>query len=380
MLNQKLRISVISDIHLGHRKNKTEFIIGNLNQYFSNESHLSSVDMVVLAGDVFDDLLLLSDEDVHLIDYWIARLLTICRKYGVIVRVLEGTPSHDRAQSKRFVVIKEILDGKTHKPLDLRYVDTLSIEYIPKFAIDVLYVPDEWNHSYENVLQQVKGLLSDKGLDKVDFSFMHGSFEHQLPTIVKNVPKHDAQAYLDLTRYLIFIGHIHTHSVYERIFAQGSFDRLAHGEESPKGFLTAQIEPSGDYQMTFVENITAKKFVTIACSDGEISEVLKDIDSFVKHLPAGSFIRLRLSKKSPIITSMDTVYGWWPTMQWSTKVVDDVLVPQDVIVTNNKFYMPVNINRHNLMELVLARLSASNLSDEETFRCITNLKEAAGLT
>jgi hypothetical protein len=36
MIERELRIASISDIHLGHSKNKTANIIANLNQYLCN--------------------------------------------------------------------------------------------------------------------------------------------------------------------------------------------------------------------------------------------------------------------------------------------------------------------------------------------------------
>ena len=91
-----LRVGVASDIHLGHARNKAEFIIANLNHCFSNDAYFSTVDLVVLAGDVFDNGMPLSSEDVSHIDMWVAKLLRLCHKHKVMLRVLEGTPSHDR--------------------------------------------------------------------------------------------------------------------------------------------------------------------------------------------------------------------------------------------------------------------------------------------
>src|SRR5690606_24238089 len=100
----------------------------------------------------------------------------------VAVRVLEGTPSHDREQSKRFVVINESV-GKIGA--DLVYIDELSIRYEERFDMNLLFVPDELNHDPNITLAQVQELMAERNLEKVDFAFMHGQFEYQLPSHVK---------------------------------------------------------------------------------------------------------------------------------------------------------------------------------------------------
>ena len=80
------------------------------------------------------------------------------------------------------------------------------------------------------------------GLTKVDYAVMHGQFDYQLPKHITGMPRHDSQKYLDIVKHYIFIGHIHTHSVYDRIIAQGSFDRLTHGQEEPKGYVVSIVD------------------------------------------------------------------------------------------------------------------------------------------
>ena len=71
-LNGKaLRIASISDIHLGHPKTTTEYIITNLNKYLNNDEFLSNLDILFFAGDVFDNLLNFNDEVITHIKMWI---------------------------------------------------------------------------------------------------------------------------------------------------------------------------------------------------------------------------------------------------------------------------------------------------------------------
>jgi UDP-2,3-diacylglucosamine pyrophosphatase LpxH len=374
-----LRISTISDIHLAHRRNTTEFIIDNLNKYFSCDEHLSKVDMVVFVGDVFDDLISLSSEEVSHIDSWIARFLRMCFQYNVLVRVLEGTPSHDRLQSDRFRIINEIHRLNSDSGIDLQYVKTLSIEHIDRFDIDCLYVPDEWNHDTADTLIEVKELLKAKGLTQVDFSFVHGQFGYQMGSIIKDNIKHNEEEYLAITKYLIFVGHIHIASNYQRIYSQGSFDRLAMGEEGPKGYLSAIVNSDGTYEMTFVENVTAKKFITVLCPYDDMELNLKKLDKAVKKLPPESFVRVESNAYNPIINSIDTLKRRWPLLHWSMLPKDKEEESDINELSNDTVYLPVIIDNTTLVPLVLDRITKLNVSADTLDRCTLHLKEMAEL-
>ena len=377
MLSRTIRVSCVSDIHLGNRNNKARSIIANLNKYFSNDEHLSKVDLVFLAGDVFDDLLSLSGEDIQHIGSWIARLLRICARHNVMVRVLEGTPSHDRGQSEWFDIINEIHQKNSGKKADLKYVKELCIEHIAAFDLHVLYVPDEWCHTTEGTLSEVRELLEKNNLDKVDIACMHGQFSYQLPAHIPNIPRHDENAYLEIVRHLIYIGHIHVHSRSDRIIAQGSFDRISHGEEGPKGFVTSIIHPDGTDETTFVVNETARKYITVTCHYEEVDENLKVIDRAVQDLPQESFVRIEAHYANAILTNLNTLRARWPLLVWSSiaRDKDEKKNSQITILQEETLYVPIHIDRHNLSQLVMPRLIASGVSDDILQRCAANLLE-----
>ena len=77
---------------------------------------------------------------------------------------------------------------------------------------------------------------------------------------------------------LIFIGHVHKSSQYGRIIAQGSFDRLSHGEEDPKGHMRATRKTDGTHDIVFIENKKAKKYITISCLYLPIEDAISKID------------------------------------------------------------------------------------------------------
>lgn len=359
MRKNEIALAVASDLHLGHRRNPASEIIKNLNLAFPDSAATAELDLIVLAGDVWDDLLTLSNEEMEEIYLWIARLLRLCSKHGIILRVLEGTPSHDWKQSQHFITVEKMLQTGA----DFQYVQTLSIEYIEPLGINVLYLPDEWNTSAEKTLSEVRGLLKAKGLDKVDFAFMHGQFEYQLPDFVK-AQKHSSEAYLDLVSSLIFIGHIHVHSVFERIVAQGSFDRISHGEEAPKGHARARVQANGDYDLQFVENATAKRFMTVDCTGCSLEETLELIDRRVTGLPDDSAVRVLSNSDNPIFVNMEMLIRRYPLYTWSKKPVVEENEILEHFEDDGVVFTPITLTPMNLGDLLIERIAASEPTSE----------------
>jgi UDP-2,3-diacylglucosamine pyrophosphatase LpxH len=354
-----LRIAFVSDIHLGHANNSASEIIKNLQIAFPDNSETGELDMIVLVGDVFDGLLYLTDDDVWAIKYWVTSFLRLCKKHDIVLRVLKGTPSHDWEQSEIFANTNSIAEIGT----DIKYVKVLSIEYIERFGITALYVPDEVNPSTEKTLSQVHELLQAKGLDQVDYAFMHGQFEYQLPDFVA-APKHDSAAYLRIVKYLISIGHVHTFSRFERIIAQGSFDRLSHGQEEPKGHVRAFVRGVDDYDVVFVENEGAKRFVTVNCLGMSIDDTIKEVDNVVTDLPAGSYTRIRVNHDNPILESMDILIRRHPLFTWGKIVENNTETNENERIVEETIFEPITITRDNIEELLIERMAHQCTSAE----------------
>lgn len=349
---KEIKMACVSDIHLGHRSNKTIDIVRRLREAFPDNAETSELDIIFIAGDVFDSLLNL-DDNPHIaeIDYWISNLLNICANRNILIRVLKGTPSHDWDQSQRFEIIKQI----GNIPCNLKYVDNLEIEYISELDINVLYIPDELESTSEKTLSRVKTLIKSKGLEKVDYAIMHGQFEYQLPEFVK-AQKHDSKAYLDLVNGLIFIGHVHKSSQYGRIIAQGSFDRLSHGEEDPKGHMRATRKTDGTHDIVFIENKKAKKYITISCLYLPIEDAISKIERVVAELPSDSFVRLELNKDHPLTSNMDVLVKMFPLFNWSKLIREEEEVFEELEVVEETF-TAITLTSENIPNLLLNRLS-----------------------
>lgn len=359
--HEGLNLAVVSDIHLGHKLNPTAFIINNLMKAFPDNAETAKLHVIFLAGDIYDHLLSLPQEESAEIDLWIAYILRLCKKHDILLRVLEGTPSHDREQSRRF----EVMNDAGRIGADLKYVKELSIEYIERYGISVLYVPDEWDDSTDKTLSQVHDLLRAKGLTQVDIAVMHGQFEFQLPPHV-SAPKHSSTAYLKLVRHLIFIGHVHVYSYFERIYAQGSFDRISHGEEGPKGHIRATIHSNGERDVVFVVNEDAKKFVTVDCGTMDMEQTLSYIQMRVDELPDHSNVRVRADWGNPIFTHMEELIRRWPMLNFKPdpKKPDEKKSHEEEAVTEEPEFVPISITKANIQRLLLSRVSASGATLE----------------
>lgn len=369
LLGRLLRILVISDIHLGHPNTPTLEMIANLKAAIPDNAETAEIDMIVLAGDVFDSLLSLSGDDIWEIKIWVNHLLRLCKKHDIVLRVLEGTPSHDWKQSQLFPFINKIAKIGT----DLKYVKDLSIEYIERFGITVLYVPDEWAATTDHTLSQVHDLLRENNLTQVDYAFMHGSFDFQIPKGL-NLPHHCSAAYLMIVKEHIFIGHEHTFSQFQHITAQGSFDRTAHGQEEPKGHVRFTRFPNGEKSLVFVETENAKKYVTVRCLGMNLDQTLEEVGRRVSKLPPGSFVRVESETSNPVFANMMMLSRHWPTFHW-TKLPRGIDAQHVEVIDDTDVYVPITLTKDNLADQLMDRLVAAAIPKDILAIAATIMKE-----
>ena len=356
-----IRLACFSDIHLGHRRNDSHEMIKALDKCIHQEGLLERIDILFLAGDVFDRLLDLNHAAISDIDYWIAKLIHGCETHGVTLRVLEGTPSHDREQSERFVTIHKLMDSKTN----FRYVKQVEIEYIPHLECNVLYIPDEFSPTCAETLAVVQKAMKAQALEQVDIAVMHGQFAHQLPAEIKDLDCHDTEAYLNLTKSLILIGHVHHHSVMDKIVAQGSFDRLAHGEEEAKGYVYVEIK-NGVARPYFIENKDARIYKTIAVYGMDMVQVYEHLTQALDGMLPLSCIRIEAEPTHPVFANFNEVMRAHSTMVWS-KLAKTIKGDHEKVRIVNEFdkWSPVEITPANIEDLLMRSLAKRNLSEEQ---------------
>lgn len=356
------RIASLSDLHLGHGKNPPSEMVERLMTAFPRDAETAKLDVIVLAGDVYDHLLNLPDNAVNVIDHWIIYMLRLCKAMDIQLWVLRGTPSHDRDQSERFDLINKSMDIGC----DLLYVDELKIVWLPKFGINVLFVPDEWTDSAEKTLDQVHALMRLQGISKVDYAIMHGQFEYQLPPIVK-AQKHSAEEYLKIVDKLIFIGHVHVFSRYERIIAQGSFDRISHGEEGPKGHVRAIVRSNDDYEIQFVETLDAKIFKTVDCRGIDLEASNARVEEQTQDLPDGSHVRIVADIGNPILQGIAGFekarpYYFWTGLGKADE--DKSFLEQTELLQSKQDYIPIEITPDNVENMIMDFMARQGVDSE----------------
>ena len=369
-MKSPLQVASISDIHLGHPNTPTTAILERLYQAFPDTEETGKLDLILIGGDVFDRALHLYDPNVREIRLWINSFLRMCQRRDIVVIVVEGTPSHDWKQSRIFTI-----DNKLSKiGCDVRYIDTLKIETVDSLGVRVLCVPDEWRPDTDDTWVEVTELLTQQPDGKVDFTVVHGAFDFQLPTHVK-VPTHKPERFLDITTQLVFGAHIHKPTVHEeRLLVNGSFDRLAHGEEEDKGHWRVTIKDGECVSKTFVVNAGAKVYQTIDCKGLGAEKALEKL-SAVSALPDHSAVRIRALKNDAILSSMDVLKEKYPLLEWSTKVTDGTDTQKNLLTDLRSMFHEINITSKNVEELLLPKLQALTDDPQVVDRCVGYLKE-----
>lgn len=354
-MERKLKIASFYDIHLGHHRTTTEHIIEGFNKILDDEVELSTWDIIAFPGDLFDRALMLTHQSLGDILMFFSRLLKKCEKHDITILVLEGTPGHDWKQSK---VFKFVLDAiKEHQPLkvDLHYVDKLCVEYLPKFGINVLYVPDEWNTDVQDTYDEAVQAIHARGLEQVDFCLFHGAFNYQIDANL-NPKAHNEDLWCSLVKYYIFAGHVHFRSQYKNILVGGSFDRLAHGEEQDKGWVTCEIKEDGEHEIIFHENPHATKYITVDVRGKEPEEVLNLVKETCKELPPQSHIRLFTYDRDAINDATKHLKNEYPLIFFTIKVDKKEKQQRTLKIAPTKFES-IDLNPENIQRIVLDKLN-----------------------
>ena len=304
-LNESIKVGWSQDQHLFHRRLGVDRPIAALKHLFPDDDYYGELDCHFYGGDFFDHLVEnVGDEDLPVVFSYMGWRLRVAARRGVPIRILKGTPSHDREQNVYWETINNVLET----PADLKYIDTLCIESHPVLG-DILYIPDCWKPTADEVWEDVCEALRVKNITKVDWIIMHGAFKHQLPehlhSKVHNL--HDSDRYADITRKYVLVGHVHLRSQYRNIISCGSLDRQAFNEEAPKGALRIHCNPAGD-DIIFMENPHARTMITLDVADMQFEDVVDLVDKTISENDESYMsIRLVASKLSEVYVNMTSL-------------------------------------------------------------------------
>lgn len=375
--SDKLYFASISDIHLGHPRTPTWEIIERLKKAFPDDADTAKLDLIILAGDIFDKLLFFPDEAVFDIVEWIAGFLRVCKKHNVIVRIVEGTPSHDRGQAKHFIHVNE-----EHKiNCDVKYVDKLSVELCEPLGLSILYIPDDWDTDFDRTWEQAQKAVYEQGLKQVDLAITHSFFDYQVPEHL-NFAHHKSERYLELVKGFILNGHVHTPTQNVRILAAGSFDRTAHNEEHDKGHWRITTNRDfDDFELVFRVNHGASPYVTVDCVGLSFAEAKKKVDAVLEELSEKTEgfkyrtnVRIHAERGAEIFAAFDDYRKLHNNIRWTTKVETEKLVVADKESVVGEKYQSVQIHENNIEHLVDSALVNSGSDPLLTDRVKSLLK------
>lgn len=346
-----------TDFHNISKRTPTLTTLKGLHASFPFDSSMEFYKLFFIGGDWTDRLGNLSEKDSYISIEAATYILRVCAKYGIKLRIIEGTRSHDRGQSMMFEELNRINDIGC----DIRYFKELAIEHIEDLDLTVLYLPDEWHHDSSETLRQVKEMLAQRGLKRVDYAIVHGGFKFQFPIEMPSL--HDEVAWSELVNYLVLSGHIHRSARMLKILCGGSFNRNNHDEDEVKGHWRLTMRDRKLVRVEFKPNPYAKIYTTLNVFGLEIQDILSLILE-LGHLPKGSAIRLEYQEGDPIKAIREVVDEVFHNYIFTDVKRGDKKQKEMKRLFSNEVFKPVEISRTSICKLIAERLSKKGESDD----------------
>jgi len=356
-----MRILASSDHHTLHQTTPTHHVLGNLSQFFYKDNDLANVDLVLFGGDLMDKLVESPNPDLFKVKEWFKEFTDYCNARNTAVLYLEGTFYHEWGQPRHLVTVAPT-------GFDFRYVDTIQVQRYPELDdLTILCIPDNLKAMTPNdIWEAALDVLKANKLDKVDIVLFHQAFHDQLPTKMRHTT-HDQSRWESICTYIILSGHIHTPGIVGKRHCMGSFDRISHGEEHPKGAYIIDLDKKKEtYNVTFWENKRALPYVTLTVTEDISTEALvKQLREFInsKKLPPFSQIRVKGGPAdivTPVIKIFEKEFTQYGFKAKNIKAEEE-LVEEEVY--SESTYCGVSITKDNISTL-LAKEAASDFADK----------------
>ena len=272
----RYNIAIIADIHWDAMEPKKQY--AELRFFNEFVSRVSLLDLVVIAGDIFDTKILLNSQTSLLCIKWMDELVSICKRRNIPIRIIKGTNSHDNNQLDAFDHYARDLDFKIFR-------NCAEEETLPGF--DCIYCPDELM-SFPEYLEKYRDIIYSAVHDAM---FFHGSFDVVLPEV--SVQESESEGSMRLvfpyklfesTCRVMLGGHWHDGSDAEgdHMYYARSFSRWSFGEENPKGFIYLNYDTEDhSYLVQRIENPCADIYKTYSIFTSEMRKV-EDYTPYIK--------------------------------------------------------------------------------------------------
>ena len=292
-----LNFAVVSDIHFYHRRTPTSHITTAFWEWIvTHHDKLAKCELLILAGDIFDRFIPSHYPDIKQVNHFFIQLGMWLKRQRIGLIVLEGTHSHDRGQ------FQPIYTTLTSLNVEVYYFDSVCVQTI--HGHDFLFVPDNWHPSPLQTAADAAQAVMEHGVAQVDYAIMHGYMEYQLPKLVEHAfPQASFEA---LVKHSIHIGHVHTRSKLRKVHAQGSFDRLAHGEEELKG---GDILING--KVSQLVNTHAYDYISVDLTEVSLADSFSQIATLAPSMQAG-YLRIMAPRLHPIFNHFPKLIQEYP--------------------------------------------------------------------
>ena len=244
---RKFKAIALADLHCGCPRLDPVHFTETIRKFVLPKIQ-ADVTHVFIAGDFFDLSVTMNSSASAAAMTVITELKNCCAAAGARLRILRGTFTHDRNQSRHFLLASPEFNYCT------KLYDTLAIEYDEETKLNFLYMPD--NLRYSDIYEEVENLLKAHHLERV----------------------------------CVLNGHVHTSSIYNNVVSIGSFDRFAYAEEEDKGFYIVTRSDDGLYSYEFVKNEDANPFWTI-----NLQNFGPDTESAIKYIQENWLDKLKAS-------------------------------------------------------------------------------------
>jgi DNA repair exonuclease SbcCD nuclease subunit len=361
-----MKIVFLTDLHIGAAKIPAEKTYHNLETYAYPE--LKDCQLLIIGGDFFDALLNLDGAAGLYAHIIIQDLRRMAKLYNFFIRGIRGTFAHDRNQLQHLLVEADRrCPLTTNNEQTVRLFTDMAVEQLTTLNLTLLYIPDDLSH--DNLLTQARTLLDQHQLQTVDIIVHHGYCTHLLPYGIPEIPAntHSYDEYRTLYHGVMLNGHVHTFSKHKSIFSGGSFERLCHGEEEDKGFVTIKYDPvTRQSSYDFIINHDASIFKTFTTPTSPTKEqielLLVKIKQYLEPIYMKKDIHVRIEVELP--THRQWVQQWmkstYPEVKLTIKRSRDSERASLDTVTLNHEDLPV-LTPANLAEFTVAFLKQRNI-------------------
>ena len=365
-MTSTFKITAIGDLHFGNPKLKAEELYAKLFKHLYPE--LADTQLLLLTGDTYDQLTTVNSSANRYVLKFIQDIYIMSHSTGMQIRILHGTYSHDRDQVS-------IFDNLRLPYTRAEVVDKLTGEELSDFnnnsdmKLRILYVPDNlpYKHSSE-VMDHIARMYKCLGWDKADIVLGHGSFDYALNCGTEHLPEctYTIEQFAPYVKDdgLIIMGHIHRPSHRANVYYCGSFDRMVHGEEEPKGFYTFTY--TSHWTSKFHVNTDAYKFITIQPEGDDLDTRAHDLLSKIaKAFPDGrGYLRVLYDNSEDRVIYHRICIQTYPDIIFTGKRIGDTVNSiVDLAELDIDTFTDVKPNVNNLGELVYNFLVERNKNE-----------------